>query len=255
MTRRLLIAVHDVAPRFEGEVDRLMDIIRETIERPMMTMLIVPHHWNSEPLRPGTPFATRLRSWSLQGMEIFLHGWTHRDDCRHSGLASLKARHMTAREGEFLGLSRDEALLRMMRGKMLLEDIVGVPVRGFVAPAWLYSTGACEALGEAGFELAEDHMSVWSPVQDSKRLARGPVMTWASRSASRRAMSLAATPLLHRTMRYSDTARIGVHPGDTGYASLLASIQKTLSMLNATHLSSRYDDLLPGAARHVGGQP
>lgn len=244
MTRRLLISVHDVAPRFEGEVDRLLELIGNAIERPAVTMLVVPAHWDSEPIRPGTSFATRLRHWSLQGVEMFAHGWTHRDDSTHSGLAALKARHMTASEGEFLGLTHREALSRMTRGKALIEDIVGASVRGFVAPAWLYSEGARTALGEAGFELAEDHMRVWAPLQGDRRLAGGPVITWASRSASRRASSLVAASLLRPVLGLNQVARVGVHPGDTRHPSLLSSVRRTLLGLSTTHAPARYTELL-----------
>ena len=51
---------------------------------------------------------------------MVLHGWQHRDDSRHAGLlASVKARHFTAGEGEFLGLDRAEALRRMRDGRAL----------------------------------------------------------------------------------------------------------------------------------------
>ena len=244
MTRHLLVSVHDVAPRFEGEVDRLLDLIGETVGQSRVTMLVVPRHWNSEPIRPGSPFAARIRDWSQQGVEMFAHGWTHRDDSRHVGLAAFKARHMTASEGEFLGLSEGEALLRMQQGKALIEDIIGAPVRGFVAPAWLYSEGARHALGEAGFELAEDHMRVWAPMEEDRRLAGGPVITWASRSRSRRASSLAAALVLRRALRRCRVARVGLHPGDTRHESLLASIRATLKALSATHTPANYVDLL-----------
>lgn len=244
MTQHLLISIHDVAPRFAGEVDRLLELIGDAVEDAQVTMLVVPHHWNSKPIRPGTPFATRLLSWSKQGVEMFVHGWTHRDDTKHRGLAALKARYMTAGEGEFLGLAREEALSRMTRGKALLEDIVGLRVQGFVAPAWLYSAGARDALGEAGFEIAEDHMSVWAPQQDDRRLAHGPVITWASRSLSRRASSLAAAAVLRPALRRNNVARVGMHPEDTRYPSILGSIRKTLHGLNATHAPARYTDLL-----------
>jgi len=250
MTRRLLISIHDVAPGFEREIDQLLELIASSVQAYALAMLVVPDHWKSRAIRPGTPFATQLRSWAEQGVDMFLHGWSHRDDSAHHGLAALKARYMTASEGEFLGLSRDEALDRMLRGKGLLEGIVGLPVDGFVAPAWLYSPGARQALGEAGFRLAEDHMRVWSPVEGDRKLAGDPVITWASRSRSRRLSSLAAAAALRRILRTRPVARVGVHPGDTGSPALLKSIGTTLRTLNRTHEVRRYADLLvDGATR------
>ena len=74
---------------------------------------------------------------------------------------------MTAGEGEFLGLSRAEASAGSPTAAALIEDVIGRPIAGFVAPAWLYGDGAHEALRQAAIPIAEDHFSVWSPATGS----------------------------------------------------------------------------------------
>src|SRR6478735_7158439 len=145
--RRLLLAsIHDVSPRFENEVAGLMDLLAPHVGN-RLAMLVVPNHWGNAPIIPGSPFARRLRSWAEQGIEIFLHGFTHRDEAQHSGAANrVRARFMTASEGEFLGLSGADAFARIAEGRALIEGVIGRPVDGFVAPAWLYGNGAREAL-------------------------------------------------------------------------------------------------------------
>src|SRR3954464_10956887 len=107
--RLLLASIHDVSPRFESEVDRLLDLLRPHVGD-RLAMLVVPNHWGEAPIVPGSPFARRLRRWAEAGTEIFLHGYFHRDEKRHGAAADrLRARFMTAGEGEFLALSRDEA--------------------------------------------------------------------------------------------------------------------------------------------------
>src|SRR6476469_9202264 len=82
----LLASIHDVSPRFEGEVDRLLDLLRPYVgER--LAMLVVPNHWGDAPIVPGSPFAARLRSWADQGVEMLLHGFTHRDEAQYSSAA------------------------------------------------------------------------------------------------------------------------------------------------------------------------
>ena len=136
---------------------------------------------------------------------MFVHGWFHKDLATHEGLgARLKAQHMTAGEGEFLGLDQATALDRMRRGRALIEDVTGCKVAGFIAPAWLYGEGAKAALAEAGFALAEDHWKVWQPVS-GRVLVRGPVLTWASRSHARIASSLfaARAPVADQPQRHA----------------------------------------------------
>lgn len=206
-------------------------------------MLVVPDHWGRQRWDANAPFAARLRAWADRGIEMFVHGWFHQDRSDHSGIAALKARHMTANEGEFLGLDTATAARRMAEGKSLVEDAIGRPAAGFIAPAWLYGPGAREALTQSGFALAEDHMSVWRPAT-GEVVARGPVITWASRSGPRTASSLLAAALGRRFLGNLPVARVAVHPGDVTKPSILASIDTTLAAFTRKRTVARYADLL-----------
>jgi predicted deacetylase len=241
--RLLLVSIHDVTPRYESEIDRLLDRLRPHVGD-RLAMLVVPNHWGDCPIVPGSPFATRLRDWSDRGIEMFLHGWSHRDAIAHSGLAdAMRARHLTAGEGEFLGLSRSQANALIGDGKALLEAIIGRPVTGFVAPAWLYGPGARRALADCKIELAEDHWRVWSPVRGVE-LARSPVITWASRSRWRMMSSLALAGVM-RHVPLPPVMRIGVHPPDVRSPALLKSIGATITRLAQTRRPGGYGELLP----------
>jgi len=240
--KTLLASIHDVSPRSESAFDALHARFTELgIERP--ALLVVPDHWGEAPIRPGTPFATRLRALGDAGHEIFLHGWFHRDTAEHGGVASFKAKHMTAGEGEFLGLSEAEAERRIRHGRVLLEDIIGRPIAGFIAPAWLYGEGARAALKATGIAMAEDHWRVWNPISGAT-LAKSPVITWASRTRMRRWSSLAVAAVA-RTVPLPSVMRLAVHPGDVTSPALLASIGATLSSMLKTHRPGRYADLQP----------
>ncbi|WP_037552116.1 DUF2334 domain-containing protein [Sphingomonas sp. URHD0057] len=239
MPRLLLASIHDVSPRFEGEVDRLLEMLRPSVgER--IAMLVVPNHWGDAPIVPGSAFATRLRAWSASGLEIFLHGFFHRDEARHRGRDRFRATIMTAGEGEFLGLSRTEAARRIAAGRRLLEDITGREIAGFVAPAWLYGAGTLEALADCVMPMAEDHWRVWSPATDAK-LARGPVITWASRTTLRLASSLAAAATLGRSPQ--KVLRIAVHPPDSRHPAVVRSIKQTFRTGMRGRQAARYADL------------
>ena len=239
--RLLLASIHDVSPRFESEVDRLIDILEPHVGA-RIAMLVVPNHWGDAPLVPGSPFAARLRSWAEAGMEMFLHGFFHRDQSPHGGTADrLRARFMTAGEGEFLGLSATEARSRILEGRHLVEDVIGRPVDGFVAPAWLYGPGALQALEESRLPIAEDHLRVWSPATGAV-LARGPVITWASRTRLRLASSLLAAAVLRRAPL--QVLRIGVHPPDCRHPSVVRSIDHTFATAARSRRAASYGELL-----------
>lgn len=239
--RFLLASIHDVSPRSESEVDRLTELLRPHVgER--IAMLVVPNHWGDCPIVPGSPFASRLRAWADGGVEMFLHGYFHRDEARHTrSFDRLRAASMTAGEGEFLGLPAREAAARIAAGQELIEDVTGQPIAGFVAPAWLYGAGAREALADCRIPLAEDHWRVWSPTT-GKSLARGPVITWASRSGPRLLSSLmAAAALRHAPI---DVLRVGVHPPDVRHDRIVRSIAATLASALENRRPGSYSELL-----------
>lgn len=237
----LLASIHDVSPRFESEVNGLADLLDPHVGQ-RMAMLVVPNHWGSAPIVAGSPFATRLRAWANSGIEIFLHGFFHRDEAKHASSADrIRARFMTAGEGEFLGLDRSAAFARITDGRALLEDVIGRPIDGFVAPAWLYGPEALLALRDSRMPLAEDHMRVWSPATGDE-LAKGPVITWASRTRIRLASSLVAAAALRRAPL--KVLRVGVHPPDIRHPSLVRSIDKTFRIAAEKRRVGRYADLL-----------
>jgi len=114
-------------------------------------------------------------------------------------------------------------------------------VTGFVAPAWLYGDGSRQALREAELPIAEDHLRVWSPAT-GKQLARGPVITWASRSRLRLASSLAAAAALRHIPL--EVLRLGVHPPDINHPVLVRSVERTLRLAMSCRHAARYSDLL-----------
>ena len=244
----LLLAVHDVSPRFESGIDRLCDHLARYSHSERCALLVIPNYWGEAPIIAGSTFSTRLRRWAEAGAEIFVHGWYHRDSSEHaSAVDRLKATRMTAGEGEFLGLSRAAARGFMQRGRALLEDITGTEVSGFVAPAWLYGSGAMMALEDCDFAIAEDHWKVWSP-RNGAVLARSPALTWASRSPARTASSLLAAKLLSPVLRRARVARIGVHPGDVRVPAIMESIGASIAQLAGSHRSARYADLITPCA-------
>ena len=237
----VLLSIHDVSPRFESEVDALADKF-SAVAGQRFAMLVVPNHWGDAPIVPGSAFAKKLRAWSDSGIEIFLHGFFHGADAIPAGFANrLRGRVMTAGEGEFLGLDTTEAVRRIGEGRALLEDVTGRAITGFIAPAWLYGNGAIDALERCGIDIAENHQRVWSP-RSGRVLARGPVVTWASRSRTRLVLSLMAAPIVRQLPM--QVLRIGVHPPDVHHPALVRSIDATLASAMRRRRAASYSELL-----------
>lgn len=243
-SRRLLASIHDVTPYHLDRLDRLVPIVEQTVGAGRYALLVVPDFHRSGLIRDNIAFARRLRSWSEAGCEIFLHGFTHLDDVQHTSRAArLKAERMTAGEGEFLGIGYSEAATRLEQGQTMLEDMIGAPVAGFIAPAWLYGPDSLKAIADRGFTLVEDHFRVWNP-QTGTVLARGPVLTYASRSPMRLASSLLWSRLATIALARAKTVRFAVHPHDVDSPALIHEITRALGVFSASHWPSAYRELV-----------
>jgi len=244
--RRLLASIHDVTPIHAARLDRLVPIVEAALGAGRYALLVVPDFHRRGRLIGDPQFESRLRGWADAGCEIFLHGFTHIDESSHSGAAARwKASRMTAGEGEFLGLSTSDAEARIAEGRDMIEQLTGRPIAGFVAPAWLYGEDSLVALAAQNVRMVEDHFRVWNP-QTSAVLARGPVVTYASRSRVRIASSILWSRLATGLLARASTVRLAVHPHDVDSPRLLREIARALSVFARSHRPSAYADLLPG---------
>jgi predicted deacetylase len=225
MSKQLIVSVHDVTPYHRERLERLESLLATWGLGNRYSMLVVPNFWRHWPLEAHPDFCAWLRGRAEAGVEMVLHGFYHRDETSHkSALARWTATTMTAREGEFLGLQRAEALRRIAAGKGLVENIVGRPVTTFVAPAWLYSSDTHAALRELGFQAAEDQFSVWSPAAQ-RVLSRAPVVSYASRTPARMRSSLVWSRLAKVLLTPCRTVRLALHPHDLDRSALVTEIE------------------------------
>lgn len=244
----ILVCLHDVSPRHMAR----LRIIDETLVKAGLqgrySMLVVPNFWRQWPLEEHPEFGEWLRDRAEEGVEMILHGFSHQDETEHSSsIQAWKARTMTAREGEFFGLSYEEARARLQDGRRVVESLIERRVDGFVAPAWLYSEGARLALKDEGFQFAEDHSQVWNP-QTAKVALRGPVVSYASRDRLRVVGSLVWSRLSTVVLRQQQTVRFAIHPHDLDVPELFAELLRALNAFCAYRRPILYRELMARSA-------
>jgi uncharacterized protein len=240
MTRRLLASIHDVTPHHSKRLDQLVPIIEEAVGLGNYALLVVPDFHRTGRIADNPAFSKRLRGWADAGCEIFLHGFTHVDETEHaSKAAQIKAQRMTAGEGEFLGLTHADATQRLSEGRQMVEDAIGRPVTGFIAPAWLYGAESLQAIADQGFDLVEDHFRVWNP-QNGEVAARGPVVTYASRSLPRLTSSIVWSRMATVLLSRAATVRFAVHPHDVDSPVLIREIRRAIGRFSRSHVPSGY---------------
>jgi len=252
----LLASIHDVAPPHLAAARTLREELAAASPGPV-TLLVVPDFHGRHPLERAPETVRWLRERAAAGDEICLHGGTHMARVPiPSGVDRARAAVFTAGEGECLALERAAAHRMLCDGRRLVEDLVGAPVRGFVAPAWLEPRGFATALAACGFAWHEG--SLWverlaAPGRAARRV-RTPVIGFATRSRIREIAALGwaatLTPLLARAGA-GRLARVALHPADLGSFAVVRAARRTLAALARVHAVATYAAALGLEEPHV----
>ena len=235
----LLVAIHDVTPAFADETRTLWRLCEDRGAAP--ALFVVPQWHGGHPIEADHDFLTWLRSRADDGAEIFVHGERHDEVGLARSLADeWRAWGRTAREGEFLTLDEDAARARIERGVARLRALALPPV-GFVAPAWLASTGASRAAARVGLKFGEDERSVILHERTARVAA--PVVRWSARSRFRACTSALVADARWIAHRGAPVVRIALHPADLHDRTTARSVRRSLDRWLADRRPVRYADL------------
>jgi hypothetical protein len=228
--RFLCVSLHDVAPATWPECERLLRAIREVADIPV-TLLVVPafHHQLADTACHDRHLEDRL----ALGDELALHGYTHLDE--GPAPACLWDRFTrqiyTQGEGEFSALGFAEAKRRLTWGLEWFEQR-GWPVKGFVAPAWLLSDEARQALQDFPFKYTTTFGRFhFLPEQ---RSLSSPSLVYSSRNGWGRMMSRQGATLWSAMLRSAPLVRFGLHPRDALYPRTVRHFQESIAALLQT---------------------
>jgi hypothetical protein len=228
--RTFLVVVHDVAPPF---FDALRTITRElcSVIDGAIAGAVVPHWHGAARLRRPSRFVDYVRS-SFD--EVLLHGYTHYAP-RSSSIVGL----LTAGADEFGALTPVEAASRLRRGHALLVERLGLPVRGFVAPAWQPGPVSSSLLRDCGLDYRLGFWGLWP----SYGVAL-PLAVWSWDCGRIAAAGLAGEALGHvrLSLRPDVTPCVVLHPRDVARGYLARALR-----LIERFLGSGWRPVLPAA--------
>lgn len=214
-----VVAIHDVAPRTLDACRALAARLDARGVSPVALLVVPRFHGDPAIPREGEA-AGWLAARQARGDEIVLHGLHHLADRWPADLRGrLRARLLTAGEGEFLALGEGDAADRLAAGLHDLEAAgLGRP-RGFVAPAWLLGDGARRAATRAGLAYTTTHRTLDDLETGARHAA--PVLSLSCRTPLRTAASRAALPLFWRALRGAPRLRFALHPVDAAAPALM----------------------------------
>ncbi|GAC1418755.1 MAG: DUF2334 domain-containing protein [Burkholderiaceae bacterium] len=224
----LCISIHDVAPATWPLCERLIQNVYAVAAVPL-TLLVVPE-FHRLPVADVAGYERALERCQIRGDELALHGYVHLDEGPPA--SSLRERYLrevfTTREGEFSALTASEATVRIEQGLRWFEQR-GWPVSGFVAPAWLLSRGAWEALRQFPFAYTTT-MGHVHLVRERRKLA-APSLTYTARNAVGRFLSSRVNDVLASAQGARPLTRLALHPADACHPELMRHCQRLVARL------------------------
>ncbi|WP_028695233.1 DUF2334 domain-containing protein [Pseudomonas cremoricolorata] len=228
--RSVMLVLHDVAPETWPDYQPFVEAVDALGEVPM-TWLVVPdfHHRNA--LQHAPAFCRLLQRRLAQGDELALHGFYHADDGPPPRTPrELFMRRIYTHEGEFYALDQAAAMQRLRDG-LAVFDAQGLPVKGFVAPAWLMSEGTRQALRQLPLAYTSTPQHLYR-LPDFQAID-APGLVWSARSAWRRGLSRVVSDWQCRRLAGASTLRLGLHPVDMRHRSSREYWMNTLRTLIA----------------------
>lgn len=193
-----------------------------------VSLLVIPDHHRRGHVREDPAFCAWLQRQVAAGHEAVLHGYYHQRETRagETWRDRLVTRAYTAGEGEFYDLPYDRAKALVARGRDDLQA-VGLKPTGFIAPAWLLSDPAEQALRDLGFAYTTRLGGVWK-LQNGE-IERSQSLCWSVRAAWRRLSSLAWNAWLFRRLRDRPLLRLAIHPVDFAHPRIWRQITRMIT--------------------------
>ena len=229
--RQLAVVLHDVAPaRWDGctrVLRRVRQVAQEAGVHLPVSLLVVPQH-HGQPRTPAL-YLRWLHGLARAGHELVLHGLTHRDESAPP--QSLRARWLrnvyTAGEGEFAALSHAEAAARLAAG-LAWARRHDLALHGFVAPAWLMSPAALDAVADAGFDYTCTLRQIIA--LPGRQVLTAPSVVYSTRARWRRVLSLVWARTLAHQQRQAPLLRLELHPADGDHPAVMRSWSRLLAL-------------------------
>lgn len=219
-TRVFCVMLHDVAPRFQREVDQFVETLSPLIGT-AMTAGVVPC-WAGEPTTErDRPF---MESVQRHFGDLVLHGYTHTRD-RGRGMVSRVAAGLD----EMNGLTSEETDQRLLAGQQVMERWFGKPAQGFIAPTFQIGLATPDRLARFGIQYTVGYRYLVDADGQRMRLA-----TWCWDVSPIRTLNYAGHWLGELQYRLHRTAIpcLALHPLDLGRGFLpriVRTVQKLLA--------------------------
>ena len=239
----LVVSLHDVSPLTRPVFEPMLAELK-TLGVTRFSLLVIPDHHRRGHMLADAGFCRWLESVAKEGHELVVHGYHHQRAPRaaETWKERMMTRVYTRGEGEFYDLSRAEAALLLARAQEAFRQLDAPAPSGFIAPAWLLSDAASEAVRAAGFR----YTTYLTGVLDYHRaeaagFIRARSLVYSPRNRWRRTCSLLYNAGLARVLRRAPLIRLGLHPPDYQHSKLWRQVRRIVADSLRTRTATTYE--------------
>lgn len=151
--RKILLRFDDICPTMNwGQWERAKLLLDKADVKPLLGVIPDCHDPELMIDSPRQDFWSYVRSLQDQGYTIAMHGYQHIFQIKADGLVTKN------KISEFAGLSYEEQMMKIKKGKQIFEDN-GINTVVFFAPAHSYDDNTLKALSSCGFKYISDGLS------------------------------------------------------------------------------------------------
>jgi predicted deacetylase len=237
MTRRrgtIAVSLHDVEPATFERCALIRDWLDDHgVDR--VTLLVIP----APDLHPFHDRRPELAEWlderARGGDAIAQHGFQHRQLRRASPAGRLVARAHGGPGAEFVGLDGDETRRAVLAGRRVLR-LAGIQPRGFVAPAYAYTSALRETLAST--------FDWWAGLGRLHRANRSSTIAPALCLGTSTRFKRWTSPTVVRVGAAcsGELLRLELHPADLDHPRCVGAVERVLVGARG-RAAATYDDL------------
>jgi predicted deacetylase len=214
------IEIHDVAPETWPRCVALLERLDAAGVR-RTTLLVVPFYHRGVAIDRSPGFVDAISTRIARGDEIAVHGYVHLDEAAppRTVRGLVERRMLTRGEGEFAAIDAADARDRVGHALAIWRR-AGLPIGGFVPPAWLLGADARSAIAS---DSPFDYVALRGGIMalPAARWVATDLVWYSPTSAPRRWLSRMWIRLARARASPSRLLRLALHPQDADVRGVL----------------------------------
>ena len=198
------VSIHDVAPHNLGDIENIIQILKNQFYINKICILVIPGlNWNE-------PQIKQLQAWQNDGIEIAAHGWSHQAESPKSFYHKIHSAIMSDNCAEHLSKDR-KTIFDIMKNSYNWFIVNGLQnPRLYVPPAWALGKITKEDLSQLEFT----HYECTTGIIYNQKYYFLPLLGFEEKTFSKAVLRRFFNSFNYIMACFTGLIRIAIHPED-----------------------------------------